>query len=72
MKSEPAMSETLESRWSYCAGAIHRLIEMDGELVVLEQTREKTRALNQDRMQEHLTGRIRLPKDKFSHPRSNE
>ena len=36
------------------------LTEMDGELAVLEQRREKTRALKQAMMQELLTGRIRL------------
>ncbi|MES2469417.1 MAG: restriction endonuclease subunit S [Verrucomicrobiota bacterium] len=36
------------------------LMEMDGELTVLEQRREKTRALKQAMMQELLTGRIRL------------
>jgi type I restriction enzyme S subunit len=36
------------------------LTEMDGELVVLEQRREKTRALKQAMMQELLTGRTRL------------
>jgi restriction endonuclease S subunit len=36
------------------------LSEMDGELAVLEQRREKTRALKQAMMQELLTGRIRL------------
>ena len=36
------------------------LSEMDGELVVLEQRREKTRALKQAMMQELLTGRTRL------------
>jgi type I restriction enzyme S subunit len=34
--------------------------EMDGELAVLEQRREKTRALKQAMMQELLTGRTRL------------
>ena len=33
---------------------------MDGELAVLEQRREKTRALKQAMMQELLTGRTRL------------
>ena len=36
------------------------LSEMDGELAVLEQRREKTRALKQAMMQELLTGKIRL------------
>ena len=36
------------------------LTEMDAELAVLEQRREKTRALKQAMMQELLTGRIRL------------
>ena len=36
------------------------LSEMDGELAVLEQRREKTRALKQAMMQELLTGRTRL------------
>ena len=36
------------------------LAEMDGELAVLEQRREKTRALKQAMMQELLTGRTRL------------
>jgi type I restriction enzyme S subunit len=36
------------------------LSEMDGELTVLEQRREKTRALKQAMMQELLTGRTRL------------
>jgi type I restriction enzyme S subunit len=36
------------------------LTEMDGELSVLEQRREKTRALKQAMMQELLTGRTRL------------
>jgi type I restriction enzyme S subunit len=36
------------------------LSEMDAELVVLEQRREKTRALKQAMMQELLTGRTRL------------
>jgi len=36
------------------------LTEMDAELVVLEQRREKTRALKQAMMQELLTGRTRL------------
>jgi type I restriction enzyme S subunit len=36
------------------------LSEMDGELAVLEQRREKTRALKQAMMQELLTGRSRL------------
>jgi len=36
------------------------LTEMDEELAVLEQRREKTRALKQAMMQELLTGRIRL------------
>jgi type I restriction enzyme S subunit len=36
------------------------LSEMDGELAVLEQGREKTRALKQAMMQELLTGRTRL------------
>jgi len=36
------------------------LSEMDGELAVLEQRREKTRALKQALMQELLTGRTRL------------
>lgn len=36
------------------------LSEMDGELAVLEQRREKTRALKQAIMQELLTGRTRL------------
>jgi type I restriction enzyme S subunit len=36
------------------------LTEMDGELAVLEQQREKTRALKQAMMQELLTGRTRL------------
>ena len=37
------------------------LSEMDGELAVLEERREKTRALKQAMMQELLTGRTRLP-----------
>jgi type I restriction enzyme S subunit len=37
------------------------LSEMDGELAVLEQRREKTRALKQAMMQSLLTGQIRLP-----------
>ena len=36
------------------------LSEMDTELAVLEQRREKTRALKQGMMQELLTGRTRL------------
>jgi type I restriction enzyme, S subunit len=36
------------------------LSEMDGELAVLEERREKTRALKQAMMQELLTGRTRL------------
>jgi type I restriction enzyme S subunit len=36
------------------------LTEMDLELAVLEQRREKTRALKQAMMQELLTGRTRL------------
>jgi type I restriction enzyme S subunit len=36
------------------------LREMDGELAVLEQRRDKTRALKQGMMQELLTGRTRL------------
>ncbi len=36
------------------------LTEMDGELAVLEQRREKTQALKQAMMQELLTGRTRL------------
>ena len=36
------------------------LTEMDGELTVLEQRREKTRTLKQAMMQELLTGRTRL------------
>ena len=36
------------------------LSEMDGELAMLEQRREKTRALKQAMMQELLTGRTRL------------
>ena len=36
------------------------LTEMGGELAVLEQRREKTRALKQAMMQELLTGRTRL------------
>ncbi|MBK6418067.1 MAG: restriction endonuclease subunit S [Ignavibacteria bacterium] len=36
------------------------LSEMDAELAVLEQRREKTRALKQAMMQELLTGRTRL------------
>ena len=36
------------------------LTEMDGELAVLEQRREKTHALRQGMMQQLLTGRIRL------------
>ena len=36
------------------------LREMDGELAVLEQRREKTRAIKQAMMQELLTGRTRL------------
>jgi type I restriction enzyme S subunit len=36
------------------------LTDMDGELAVLEQRREKTRALKQAMMQELLTGRTRL------------
>jgi type I restriction enzyme S subunit len=36
------------------------LSEMDGELAVLEQRREKTRALKQAMMQELLTGRTRI------------
>ena len=36
------------------------LTEMDEELAVLEQRREKTRALKQAMMQELLTGRTRL------------
>ena len=36
------------------------LSEMDGELAVLEQRREKTRALKQAMMQELLTGKTRL------------
>ena len=36
------------------------LTEMDAELAVLEQRREKTRALKQAMMQELLTGRTRL------------
>jgi type I restriction enzyme S subunit len=36
------------------------LTEMDGELAMLEQRREKTRALKQAMMQELLTGRTRL------------
>ncbi len=36
------------------------LTEMDAELAVLEQRREKTRAIKQAMMQELLTGKIRL------------
>ena len=36
------------------------LTEMDGELVVLEQWREKSRALKQAMTQELVTGRTRL------------
>ena len=36
------------------------LSDMDTELAVLEQRRDKTRALKQGMMQELLTGRIRL------------
>jgi type I restriction enzyme S subunit len=36
------------------------LTEMDEELAVLEQRREKTSALKQGMMQELLTGRARL------------
>ena len=36
------------------------LTEMDGELAMLEQRREKTRALKQAMMQELLTGKTRL------------
>ncbi len=36
------------------------LTKMGGELAVLEQRREKTRALKQAMMQELLTGRTRL------------
>jgi hypothetical protein len=36
------------------------LTEMDGELAVLEQRQEKTRALKQAMMHELLTGRTRL------------
>ena len=36
------------------------LSEMDGELVEMEQRREKTRALKQAMMQELLTGRTTL------------
>jgi type I restriction enzyme S subunit len=43
------------------------LSEMDAELLVLEQRREKTRALKQGMMQELLTGRTRLASPKVSH-----
>jgi type I restriction enzyme S subunit len=43
------------------------LSEMDAELLVLEQRREKTRALKQGTMQELLTGRTRLASQKVSH-----
>ena len=36
------------------------LTDMDAELAVLEQRREKTRALKQAMMQQLLTGRARL------------
>jgi len=36
------------------------LLGIDGELSVLEQRREKTRALKQAMMQELLTGRTRM------------
>ena len=43
------------------------LTEMDGELAVLEQRREKTRALKQAMMQELLTGRTRLVSPEVAH-----
>jgi type I restriction enzyme, S subunit len=43
------------------------LIDMDAELAVLEQRREKTRALKQAMMQELLTGRTRLVSRKGAH-----
>lgn len=43
------------------------LSEMDGELAVLEQRREKTRALKQAMMQELLTGRTRLVNPEAAH-----
>ena len=43
------------------------LTEMDGELAVLEQRREKTRALKQAMMQELLTGRTRLVSSEVAH-----
>jgi type I restriction enzyme S subunit len=43
------------------------LTEMDGELTVLEQRREKTRTLKQAMMQELLTGRTRLISPEDAH-----
>ncbi|MDO8527873.1 MAG: restriction endonuclease subunit S [Deltaproteobacteria bacterium] len=43
------------------------LTEMDAELVVLEQRREKTRALKQAMMQELLTGKTRLVTPEVNH-----
>ena len=43
------------------------LTEMDAELAVLEQRREKTRALKQAMMQELLTGRTRLVSREVAH-----
>ena len=40
------MSEQFESLWSYCTDANRMVSERDGELAVLEQRREQTRALN--------------------------
>ena len=42
------------------ASVLTVLTEMDGELAMLEQRREKTRALKQAMMQELLTGKTRL------------
>ena len=43
------------------------LTEMHGELAVLAQRREKTRALKQAMMQELLTGRTRLVSPEVAH-----
>jgi len=51
------MGEQTQSQKATLA-VVHR--QIDGELAVLEQRREKTRALKQAMMQELLTGRTRL------------
>ena len=60
MKSETAISEPFASLGSCCTDATRLMSEMDGELAVLEQRREKTFELKQAMMQELLTGRTRL------------